>query len=103
MPGMSGLELQEILRQRRVHIPLIILTGHADVHLAVQAVKSGALDVLEKPFDQELLLERLHKAFDIYGDWQKVEVERQEIAERLNELTPRELRGSRPDGRGPHE
>src|SRR5437763_6794773 len=91
MPGMSGLELQEILRQRRVHIPLIILTGHAEVHLAVLAVKAGAFDVIEKPFNQDLLLERIHKAFDLYDDWLKVEVERKEIAERLNELTPREL------------
>jgi two-component system response regulator FixJ len=91
MPGMSGLELQEILRQRKVHIPIIILTAHADVHLAVQAVKTGAIDVLEKPFNQELLLERVNKAFDVYGDWQKVEVERREIAERLEQLTPREL------------
>jgi two-component system response regulator FixJ len=91
MPGMSGLELQEILRQRRVYIPVIILTGHADVHLAVQAVKTGAFDVLEKPFNHELLLERIHKAFEVYHDWQKVESERREIAQRLAELTPREL------------
>src|SRR5271165_5610461 len=61
MPGMSGLELQDILRQRRVHIPLIILTGHADVHMAVQSVRSGAFDVLEKPFNHDLILERIHK------------------------------------------
>jgi FixJ family two-component response regulator len=91
MPGMSGLELQEILKQRRVNIPVIILTGHADVHLAVQAVKTGAFDVLEKPFNHDLLLERIHKAFDVFSEWQKVEVEREEIAERLAELTPREL------------
>ena len=91
MPGMSGLELQDILRQRKMHIPIIILTGHADVHLAVQAVKTGAFDVLEKPFNQELLLERIHKAFDVFGDWLKVEVERREIGDRLAELTPREL------------
>ena len=91
MPGMSGLELYDILRQRRVHIPIIILTGHADVHLAVEAVKAGALDVIEKPFNHELILERIHKAFEIFTDWLKVEAERKEIAERLNELTPREL------------
>jgi two-component system response regulator FixJ len=91
MPGMSGLELHEILRQRRVNIPIILLTGHADVHLAVQAVRNGAFDVLEKPFNQDLLQERIHNAFSVFGDWQKVEVERKEIAERLNELTPREL------------
>jgi FixJ family two-component response regulator len=91
MPGMSGLELQEILKQRRVNIPVIILTGHADVHLAVQAVKTGAFDVLEKPFNHDLLLERIHKSFETFSDWQKVEVERKEISERLAELTPREL------------
>jgi 2,3-bisphosphoglycerate-independent phosphoglycerate mutase len=91
MPGMSGLELQEILRQRKVYIPIIILTAHADVHLAVQAVKTGAFDVVEKPFNQELLLERVHKAFEVFHDWQKVETERREIAERLADLTPREL------------
>ncbi len=91
MPGMSGLELYDILRQRRVHIPIIILTGHADVHLAVEAVKAGALDVIEKPFNHELILERIHKAFEIFSDWLKVEAERKEIAERLSELTPREL------------
>jgi two-component system response regulator FixJ len=91
MPGMSGLELQEILRQRRVHIPIIILTGHADIHLAVQAVKMGVFDVIEKPFNQELLLERIYKAFDTFGDWQKVEVERREVGDRLQDLTPREL------------
>ena len=91
MPGMSGLELQEVLHQRRVHIPVIILTGHADVHLAVGAVKTGAFDVLEKPFNHDLLLERIHKAFDVSAEWHKVEVERKEIAERLSELTPREL------------
>jgi two-component system response regulator FixJ len=91
MPGMSGLELQEILKQRKVNIPVIILTGHADVHLAVQAVRNGALDVVEKPFNQELLLERIHNAFDVFNEWQKVESERKEIAERLAELTPREI------------
>lgn len=91
MPGISGLELQEILKQRRVHIPIIILTGHADVHLAVQALKIGALDVVEKPFDQDHILERIHKAFEVYGEWVKVETERKEIAQRLEELTPREL------------
>lgn len=91
MPGVTGLELQDILNQRHVHIPLIILTGHADVHLAVQAVKNGAFDVLEKPFNHELVLERIHRAFEVYSDWLKVEVERKEIAERLGSLTPREL------------
>jgi two-component system response regulator FixJ len=91
MPGMTGLQLQEVLKQRRVHIPLIILTGHGDVSMAVQAIKSGALDVLEKPLNQDLVLERINSAFSIYNDWQKVETERHEIADRLGTLTPREL------------
>jgi FixJ family two-component response regulator len=91
LPGMSGLELQEILKQRKVNIPIIILTAHADVRLAVHAVKNGAFDVIEKPYREDLLLERIHKAFETYGEWQKVEGERREIAERLQELTPREL------------
>ena len=91
MPGMSGLELQDILRQRKVHIPVIALASHSDLCMAVQAVKSGAFDVVEKPFNQELLLDRIHKAFDVYSDWQKVEVERKEVSARIGELTPREL------------
>src|SRR5262245_13620411 len=56
MPGMSGLELQEKLAQDRVAIPIIIITGHADVPMAVKAMKGGAVDFLEKPYsDQELL------------------------------------------------
>src|SRR5438105_9510347 len=83
MSGMSGLELQEILNQRKVHIPVIVLAGHSEVNMAVQAVKNGAFDVVEKPFNQELLLDRIHKAFDLFGDWQKVEAERKEVAARI--------------------
>jgi FixJ family two-component response regulator len=91
LPGMSGLELQEILRARKTHIPILILTGHGEVPMAVQAIKNGALDFLEKPFKLDQLTERLREAYELFAVWQKVEEERQEVAGRMNRLTPREL------------
>jgi len=60
MPGLSGLELQQLLRKKQLAIPLIIMTGYGEVQMAVQAMKAGAIDFLEKPFDNELLLQRVH-------------------------------------------
>jgi two-component system response regulator FixJ len=62
MPGMSGLDLQEELVRRNVHLPLIVVTGNADIKLAVRAMKAGALDFLEKPFDDEVLLATIRRA-----------------------------------------
>lgn len=61
MPGMSGLELQALLNERRIALPVIFLTGAADVPAAVMAMKAGAADFLEKPFDNEVLLERIRQ------------------------------------------
>lgn len=65
MPGMNGLELQAELAKRRIYIPTIVITGHADVPIAVQAVKNGAIDFLEKPFGDEALLENIRKAIKL--------------------------------------
>jgi two-component system, LuxR family, response regulator FixJ len=62
MPGMNGLELQEELMRRKVRIPLIVMTGHADVRRAVRAMKAGALDFLEKPFDDAALVAAIRRA-----------------------------------------
>jgi FixJ family two-component response regulator len=62
MPRMTGLELQEALLARDVHIPLIFLTGHGSVRHAVQAMGNGAMDFLEKPFEKDVLLERIQSA-----------------------------------------
>jgi two-component system response regulator FixJ len=91
LPGMSGLELQEVLRARRTHIPVVILTGHGNIPLTVRAMKNGAQEVLEKPLKLDVLKDQLQKARDLYAVWQKVERERQQIANRIEQLTQREL------------
>ncbi|MBC7950732.1 MAG: response regulator transcription factor [Rhodospirillaceae bacterium] len=64
MPGMSGLELQRHLKQARIDLPVIIITGHGDVGMAVQALKEGAADFIEKPFDEDVLLVSVGHALD---------------------------------------
>jgi two-component system response regulator FixJ len=67
MPGMSGLELQEELARRNMRVPVIVVTGHADVGLAVRAMKAGAVDFLEKPFDDVMLLATIRRAISEGG------------------------------------
>jgi FixJ family two-component response regulator len=90
MPGMSGLELQEYLRDNQIAIPVIIITGHGDVPMAVRAMKSGAVDFIEKPFNDELLLESIRHALAIDVKQRDMQKQRAEIATRLARLTPRE-------------
>jgi two-component system response regulator FixJ len=65
MRQMSGLELQERLVQEPIHPPVIIITGHGDVPMAVRAVKNGAVDFIEKPFNDQALLDAVHRAIEI--------------------------------------
>jgi len=90
MPGMSGLELQRELADQAIDLPVIILTGHGNVQLAVHAMKAGAIDFVEKPFDNELLLDRIQKAVAENIRAASERIKRIEIAERLQLLTPRE-------------
>lgn len=90
MPGMSGLELQVALRERKSDIPVIILTGHADVPTAVRAMKSGACDFVEKPFVGEELLERIHQCLSGEAKRRSSEEWRQKADARLTRLTRRE-------------
>ncbi len=90
MPGMSGLELQRELALRNIRIPIIILTGHGDVQVAVHAMKEGAMDFIEKPFNNELLLDRIQKAVAESVRVDTSRIKRAEIAHRIDLLTPRE-------------
>lgn len=90
MPGMSGLELQRELAERSIGLPVIILTGHGDVQLAVHAMKAGAVDFIEKPFNNELLLDRVQKAVAESVDADSARLKRDEVTSRLDLLTPRE-------------
>ncbi len=90
MPGMSGLDLQEHFVNNQINIPIIIITGHGDVPMAVQAMKAGAVDFIEKPFNDELLLESIRTALRIDIEQRSTQAERAEIATHLANLTPRE-------------
>jgi two-component system response regulator FixJ len=91
MPGTTGLELQKQLADRGSALPVILLTGHATVPMAVDALKAGAIDVIEKPFKDERLVEAVKRAVNLHGRVQRNLTERQIAQERIAELTPREL------------
>ena len=90
MPGMGGLELQEYLARHHISLPIIIITGHGDVPMAVRAMKAGAVDFIEKPCNDELLLESIRAALTIDQRQREVQGQRAEIAACLAHLTPRE-------------
>jgi RNA polymerase sigma factor (sigma-70 family) len=90
MPGMSGLDLQIALRERNVSLPVIVLTAHGDVATTRAALKNGAVDFLEKPVDDGVLIDVLRNAIRIDEERHRSEVRRNETQERLARLTPRE-------------
>ncbi|HNQ56963.1 MAG: response regulator transcription factor [Burkholderiales bacterium] len=91
MPGMSGLELQERLTARRsYHPPIIFITGHGDVQMAVRAVQAGAFDFVEKPFNDQDLLDRIQKAITHDAGQRGKEEQRSQLKALFASLTPRE-------------
>jgi FixJ family two-component response regulator len=90
MPGMSGLDLQEKLSAEPIRPPMIIITGHGDVPMAVRAVKAGAVDFIEKPFRDQVLLDSVHRAIEMDAKMRGEVSRLSDIRERLNQLTPRE-------------
>jgi two-component system response regulator FixJ len=90
MPGMDGLQLVRRLKDIGVILPVIVMTGHGDVPLAVEAMKEGVIDFLEKPFDNQLILDAVRRAMDVSGQGEAREVEKAETAARLASLSGRE-------------
>lgn len=90
MPGMSGLELQEKLASMGLHPPIIMISGHGEISNAVQAVQSGAIDFLQKPVSDQLLLDRIQQALRLDTENRKEFYECQELERRYGTLTPRE-------------
>jgi two-component system, LuxR family, response regulator FixJ len=90
MPGLSGLDLQRELKRLGVSVPVILITGHGDIAMAVTAIKDGAADFIEKPFDDEQLVESLAKAMATERELRSEAAERSELAARVAELSPRQ-------------
>ncbi|MEZ5541001.1 MAG: response regulator [Pseudomonadota bacterium] len=90
MPGISGMRLQEMLAARHVSLPIIFLTGHGNVSMSAQAFRRGAIDFLEKPCDENLLLERIQEAIRKDSDNRALLAIRRAAEARLAALTPRE-------------
>jgi len=95
MPVMSGLELQRVLNERQIPLPVIFLTGHADVSMAVEAMKLGASDFIEKPFKDQVLLDAVSKAIRRDIARRDEDAARLALCERLDRLSPRERQVAR--------
>lgn len=91
MPGTSGLELQEQLVARAITLPIIIVTGHGNVQAAVRSLKLGAVDFIEKPFQRNQLLDRIHAALKLEADQRGSTIRKEDTIRRIAQLSPREL------------
>jgi two-component system response regulator FixJ len=90
MPGMDGLEVQQALQDKGIALPVIIMTGHGDVGLAVKAMKAGAVNFIEKPFEKETLLSSLEDGFSRLSRREATEDRKKNAEVHLQALTPRE-------------
>lgn len=91
MPGMSGIDLVERLKALRIEDPVIVITGHADVPMAIHAMKQGVSDFIEKPFSDEVILQSIRSALARHGRLADQQAERDRLRERVATLSPREL------------
>ncbi|MEL6729407.1 MAG: response regulator [Pseudomonadota bacterium] len=91
MPGMDGLAVQNVLNKRGINMPVIILTGHGDVPVAVEAMKSGAIEFLEKPYEKRALVGAIENAFTLLDNQAAVDKRSADAKAKLTSLTPREM------------
>lgn len=90
MPGMSGLQLQQSLTKQKYALPIIFITGHGDIPMAVRAMQAGAMYFLEKPFEDQVLLDYVHEALVLDNDNQQARIRLAMIQARIANLTERE-------------
>ena len=90
MPRMSGLELQQKLKEQGSTIPIIFITGHGDVPMAVEAMRNGALDFIRKPFREQDLLDRINEALEVDAGKRKSDRSHQQLLDRMSSLSDRE-------------
>ncbi len=90
MPRMSGLELQAKLNEKKAMLPVIFITGHGDIAMAVEAMRQGGLDFIRKPFREQDLLDRINEALDIDAGKRKKGLDRQQLLDKIASLTERE-------------
>ncbi len=91
MPGMDGLAVQSVLNQRGINMPVIILTGHGDVPVAVEAMKGGAIEFLEKPYEKQALVGAIENAFNLLDSQSADDKRSADARAKLTSLTPREM------------
>lgn len=90
MPGINGMELHQTIKQLDPNLPVIIVTGHADVPMAIRAMKEGAFDFIEKPYNDQHMLERIQNAIHQYDDLQKNQERKLVLQELFDSLSKRE-------------
>ena len=90
MPGISGLQMQDRLTARDIQLPIIMITGYGNVPAAVRSMQKGAVDFIEKPFNDQFLLDRIHSALTLDAQRRQAALSRREVCDRFASLTPRE-------------
>ena len=90
MPGLSGLDLQDELSARKITLPIIMMSAYGEVPMAVRAMRAGAVDFIQKPFDGQALLDRMQAALEVDARAREEEARRGLVRERLSTLTPRQ-------------